>query len=291
MYDLILNEKRGKILDLPDLPMMPALGQQILSQVTGEHVDIPRLAKTIEQDPAVFSRIIGVANSAYFGCPDKIYTVTHAIVRVLGLCMVKSLALGIVLSKPLDSRACPGFDMQRYWFDSILTATVSQRLARYIKFGQKDFQDHAYLAGMLLNLGELILVKLFPSEISDVYARLKKNPELDELALQKEVVGINKFEAGSILAGRWHLPVDLQVMFKHYEDQNYEDEHWQLLRLVRLCKLLIDNEDLDENISNLEVQSSLERLGLSVGQVKKLMKKIVNDRNDVEGLAAILMQE
>jgi len=291
MYDLILNEKRGKVLELPDLPIMPVLGQQILSQVTGEHVDIPRLAKTIEQDPAVFARIIGVANSAYFGCPDKIYTITHAIVRVLGLCMVKSLSLGMVLSRPLDVKACSRFDMQDYWFNSILTATVAQRLARYIKFGQKDFQDHAYLAGMLNNIGELILVKLFPSEMTDVYGRLEQNPALNELALQKEIIGINKYEASSILAGRWHLPSDLQTMYRNFEDKQYEGEHWQLLRLMRLCKILINGHDTEENIVQLEVQSDLDKLGLSVGQVKKLMKKIDNDRKDVEGLATIMVQE
>ena len=157
MYQRIINEKREKIRDLPDLPSFPAIAQQIVAQVSDEHIDIPRLSKTIEQDPAVFSRIIGVANSAYFGCPDKIYTISHAIVRVLGLCMVKSLALGMVLNEPFKHDACPNFNMEKYWLESLLTALVAQRLSRYIKVDHANFRDRAYLGGMLNNLGELVL--------------------------------------------------------------------------------------------------------------------------------------
>jgi len=290
MFQQILNEKRSKILDLPDLPPFQAVAQQIIAQVTGENVDIPRLSRTIEQDPAVFSRIIGVANSAYFGCPDKIYTVSHAIVRVLGLCMVKSLALGIVLNRPFNSAACPGFSMERYWFNSLLTATVAQRLGRYIKFGQQDFQEHAYLAGMLHNVGELILAHLFPSEMNDVYTQLQLDPDQNILDLQSEIVGINNYEAGAILARRWHLPNDLQTVFSHYHEQDYDGEHWQLLHLVRLSNLLITNEDDTAILTHKDVRYSLDKLGLTEGQVSKLQQKLLNDRQDVENLAEILSQ-
>jgi len=290
MYQLILNEKRGKIRDLPDLPPFPAIAQQIMAQVTSEHVDIPRLSKTIEQDPAVFARIIGVANSAYFGCPDKIYTISHAIVRVLGLCMVKSLALGMVLNEPFKREACPGFDMGHHWYTSLLTAQTAQRLARYIKFGESHFQDHAYLAGMLNNLGELVLAHLFPSEMNDFYIQMHQQPDSDPDKIQSDIVGMNAYETSAILAHRWHLPGDLQVMFNHYHERDYDGEHWQLLHLIRLSNRLVTREDDEAVLSHIDVQHSLNKLGLTEGQVNKLQQKLANDRHDVENLAGILAQ-
>jgi len=290
MYQVILNEKRGKIRELPDLPAFPILAQEILSQVTDENIDIPRLAKTIEQDPAVFGRIIGIANSAYFGSPDRIYTVMHAIVRVLGLSMVKSVSLGIVLNEPFRVDACKGFDMQHYWYHSMLTASVAQRLCRYVKVGQADFQDHAYLAGMLHNIGELILVHLFPSEMQDVYSQLTQDSGASKIELENDIVGINSYEASSILSQRWHLPQDLQVLYEQYDNLDYEGEHWQLQQLILLCGALIDAGDTEGLKETDQVRSIMSRMCLSSGQVNKLLSKISDDRQDVENLAKILAQ-
>jgi len=288
MYQRILKEKRGKIRGLTDLPPFPAIGQKIMALISNEHVDIPKLSKTIEQDPAVFSRIIGVANSAYFGCPDKIYTIRHAIVRVLGLCMVKSLALGMVLNEPFKHEACPEFNMDKYWFNSLLTALVAQRLSRYIKIGQPDFQDRAYLAGMLNNLGELVLTHLYPSEMNDVFRQMEQQPASNQQELENDIVGINSFEASAILAQRWHLPSDLQVMYNHYHELDYAGEHWQLMHLVRVCNHFINHENSDELMSHIDIQLSLNKLGLTEGQVNKLQLKMSNDRQDIENLANVL---
>jgi len=288
MYQLILNEKRGKIRELPELPAFPLLAQEILHLVTNENVDIPRLAKTIEQDVSVFGRIIGVANSAYFGSPDHIYTVTHAIVRVLGLSMVKSISLGIVLNEPFKVGSCKGFDMQQYWFHSMLTACVAQRLCRYVKIGQANFQDHAYLAGMLHNIGELILVHLYPSEMQDVYTQLQHHPDANKLELENEIVGINSHEASSILSQRWHLPEDLRVVYEHYDELDYDGEHWQLQQLILLCGALIEAGDTEGLMDTDDVSKIMSRLCLTRGQINKLLHKISNDRQDVEKLALIL---
>ncbi|NOY67440.1 MAG: HDOD domain-containing protein [Gammaproteobacteria bacterium] len=288
MYQRILKEKRSKIRDLPDLPPFPAIAQKIMAQVSNEHVDIPKLAKTIEQDPAVFGRIIGVANSAYFGCPDQIYTISHAIVRVLGLCMVKSLALGMVLNEPFKVEACPNFNMEKYWFDSLLTAQIAQRLSRYIQTDQSDFQDRAYLAGMLNNLGDLVLTYLYPSEMNDVLRQVKENPELDKQDSQSEIIGINSYEASAILSKRWHLPIDLQIMFNQYHKPDYDGEHWQLLHLVRLSHHLALHGGDGSLSDHLNIQFSLDKLGLTIGQINKLQQKLSTDRQDIENLSCIM---
>lgn len=288
MYQLILNEKRSRVRSLPDLPPFPVIGQHIMSQVTSEQVDIPRLSKTIEQDPAVFSRIIGVANSAYYGCPDKIYTINRAIVRVLGLSVVKSLALGIVLNEPFKHALCHSFNLNQYWFRSMFIAITARWLGRRIQQSDKDFLDQAYLVGMLNNLGELVLVHLFPSEMNDVYTRLRGESEMDMTTLQAEIIGITSNEASCILAKKWHLPESLLTVFQHAGELDYEGAHWQLLHLIRLCSLIADHDDLNELTEQSDILDAAAKLGLESEQLARLMEKIPAIHQDVGDLAAVL---
>lgn len=291
MYQLILNEKRSKVRSLPDLPPFPVIGQQIMSQVTSEQVDIPRLAKTIEQDPAVLSRIIGVANSAYYGCPDKIYTISHAIVRVLGLNVVKSLALGIVLNEPFNHKACHGFNMKDYWLRSMFIAITARWIGRRIDHEDEAFLDQAYLTGMLNNLGELVLVHLFANEMNHVYEHLHGKNEVEKLELESEIIGINRHEASIILARKWHLPESLQTVFQHRYETDYQGPHWQLLYLLQLCSLIADQEDKEALYDNEAIADLAEKLGLGVTLVHKLLEKIPGIYQDVEDLAAVMVMD
>ncbi len=289
MYQLVINEKIGRIRALPDLPPIPVVAQQILAQVTSEQVDIPRLAQTIEQDPAVCSRIIGVANSAYFGCPDRIHSISQAIVRVLGLNVVKSLALGIVLNEPFKQSRCSGFDLQRYWYESMFTALLSRWLARYVSKTPAGFADQVYLAGLLSKLGELVLAHLFPSEMTDVFSRQQVETDIDVLDLQTEIVGINSLEAGAVLAKKWHLPDSLQTLYKHFRSGDYQDQHWQLIELVRLCSLLAQQEESVELEQQQAIIAITNKLDLEPIHLRRLEKKIPAIKQDVETLAAELV--
>jgi HD-like signal output (HDOD) protein len=288
MYQLILNEKIGRIRALPDLPPLSAVAEQVIDHVTSEQVDIPRLSRTIEQDPALFSRIIGVANSAYFGCPDKIYTINQAIIRVLGLNMVKSLALGIVLNEPFKQSSCSGFDLKRYWTHSMFTALLCRWMARYVTKTGKDFSDQVYLAGLLSNLGELVLTHLFPSEMNDVYTRQQAESDVDALGLQAEIIGITSLEASAILAKKWHLPDSLQTLYRHFHSTDYQDQYWQLVNLVRMCSHLAYQQEPVEIDEQKVVTDSSTILALEPIHLTRLVNKMPAIRQDVESLAAVL---
>jgi HD-like signal output (HDOD) protein len=287
MLQAILNEKRSRIRDLPELPPLPVVAEQILQQVTGEYVDIPRLAKTIEQDPGLLARIIGIANSAYFGCPDRIYTVNQAIVRVLGLSMVKSLALSIVLSNPFRVSQCPGFQLERYWYQAMSTALLAQRLAKYARTEGPEFSDHAYLAGLLHNLGELVMVHLFPYEMADVYRHPGEKTPAGVLQTQDQIVGINYLETGFILARKWHLPKDIRVMFEQRLHLEYRGEHWKTCVLSGLCCELAKLDSMPGELLP-EHGLALDALGISMDQLAKVYEHLLQEREEINSMARLL---
>jgi HD-like signal output (HDOD) protein len=194
-----------------------------------------QLVATIEMDPSLTSRIIGVANSAYFGSRMPIYTVNDAVTRVLGTNNVFSIALSVVLAGPFKANKCPGFHLELYWAEALKTALLAQTLAAQMKNVVPAMADKAYLCGLLHNLGLLVLAHAFPDKVSQVVSIETVERERDITAVEERLIGIDRRRAGAILARKWHLPAEITAVIEHCHDGAYRGEHWQLNGLVALC--------------------------------------------------------
>lgn len=236
------EQNREQIRELQDLPPLSVIAERILREISKEYADISHLSSVIEQDPGLLARIIGIANSAYFGCTDNIYTVSDAIIKVLGLDMVKSLALGIVLSNPLRSTQCPGFELDRYWCTTMHTANLARQLAPYVGLKGVHLEDHAYLCGVLHNIGLLVLVHFFPSEMSNVFSKAGFNDPRKYHQLQLDTVGMTYMDAGAILAQKWHLPEEVAVVSEYHLNPDYRGEFWELSALIGLSSNLVTHD-------------------------------------------------
>jgi HD-like signal output (HDOD) protein len=174
--------------------------------LSDEDLEIDDLAKVIEQDPALTARIIGLANAAYFAQPRPITSVTEAIIRVLGLQMVKTLALSIALCGAFDASRCPGFRLDEYWFRAFGSAQFARKLVLRMDAEHRPDADEVYLTALLFDIGILVLVHEFPQEYARVVADLERDPSLDVSARERHHIGISSHQAGEWLADHWHLP-------------------------------------------------------------------------------------
>jgi HD-like signal output (HDOD) protein len=167
---------------------------------------LQQLADVINQDPGLTARILGLANSAYFGQQNPILTIEDAIIRVLGLNMVKSLAFSIAVSGTFESNGCRSFDLQEYWRHSLSIAMLSRQICLAINKEIQPDADGVYLAGLLFELGMLALVHEFPEEYARVLLMSKQQPDKSRLELEAEIIGVDHRQAGVWLGHRWHLP-------------------------------------------------------------------------------------
>ncbi len=195
-----------KMLEIKHLPPLSITASRLLELVADPDVEIEQLAKVIGQDPGLSARIVGLANSAYFGQTQPVNSVQEAIIRVLGLDTVKALAVSVSIGSVFKTARCAGFDLSVYWFTAIGCATLVRMLANHIPFDERPSPDAIYLSGLLHNIGWLVLAHGFPTELAQL---LRQQPlELDQSIeeLQREQIGIDWIGAGEWLAQRWHLP-------------------------------------------------------------------------------------
>ncbi len=225
---------RRRVQLLKELPPLPAMAQKILS-LSNDDTDITELASAIEKDPPLSARIIGLANSAYFGWPGGVRTIYDAVYKVLGIRMVKSLAIGLILGGVFRVGKNMESHLQRYWFTAVATAIISQNLFSHVSAEIKDDIDNIYMDGLLHNLGFPVLAHLFPDKLEQLFSGETRHDMFPSDVQLGELTGIEPGRAGGLLARKWHLPEDIVNVIEHHADPAYRDEYWPIALLVGYC--------------------------------------------------------
>lgn len=224
----------ARVQDILLLPPLPAIACKLLGLVRREDCDISALSALIEQDPGLAARIVGIANSAYFARRTPVCSVSEAIVRVLGLNLVRGIAIGIALNKPFDASACPAFRLDRYWYRAIQTANLASYLTPLAKLGDTE-RNCLFLCGLLHNLGQIVLVHAFPDRMNRVFQLWEEQPALGLLRLQTQHVAMTEIEAGTLIAQRWQLPTNVADVIAFRHDPLRAGAATPLVQLIAYC--------------------------------------------------------
>jgi len=277
------NDLQRRLFRLQEIAPPSRMAQEILGLITDEQADLEQVAETIEKYPELTARILRCANSAYYGQRGKIYSVAEAIIRVLGLSVTKALVLSLTLEASFNPRSCPGFKAERYWFSSVMTASLARSLAPLMKIGEHPDPGAAYTAGLLHNIGILALVELFPEQMSQVFA------EADGEAgrtLMKKLLGIDGQQAGAVLGRRWGLPDPLVQSIAYCRDSRIPSADEPLLALVQIAVRIADR--LFQGTGVLDLPHELHGGLLGSPDVEEAVGQITDRIEDLRGMAQML---
>ncbi|MDI1293882.1 MAG: HDOD domain-containing protein [Methylobacter sp.] len=185
---------------------MPVLLMETLQQL-GVNQDPMALADKIAQDTSMTVRILRIANSPFYGMSREIGSLREAIV-LLGLNRIRDMLMGICFSKMLQVRH-KNFNYNQFWHHSIAVAECSRQLS-YCTGISPDF---AYTAGLLHDIGRLVIVLLFPDE----YSQIIKAFESPQAETERRLLGFDNVEIGGQAAQYWNLPVAIQEAIEQHE--------------------------------------------------------------------------
>jgi putative nucleotidyltransferase with HDIG domain len=182
-----------------DLPSLPAVVMELLSSIEQENIDISVLAKKVSYDQALTAKTLRLANSSSFSLQVKVATIQQAI-TFLGFQTTRNLITTAAVTGCFPSGLCPGFHDKAFWRHSIATAVCARSLARRLRFNQ----DVAFTAGLLHDIGRLVLVTGHPQAYAEVLAwRAREDAEWQDA--ERAVLGVDHVEAGVALAEHWNF--------------------------------------------------------------------------------------
>lgn len=212
---------------------MPSIVIKLLQVINSPDSSADDAAHLIKRDPALTSKMLRLANSAFYGTPRAVSSVSSAVV-ILGFNAIKSLVLSASLVKMFPAVKGESFDRNRFWMHSIVCAIASRAITRHILGIKLMDPESAFCSGILHDIGKLIFGLFATQQYADVcnWAAQQKVP-LREAETQR--MGINHAEIGRIVADKWALPLDLEYAIVFHHTPQSADKLQDLVAVVHLA--------------------------------------------------------
>lgn len=280
-----IAQSRQEIQRQKELPTLSPDIQRILSSCESATISAKELADILGESPTIAARLLGLANSSFFGQQGKVHSLSRAI-SVLGMVTVKSVAVGLALSGTFKTDRCAHFDVQRYWASTVMTALMSNALHADIQQPLRPSSDSIYMTGLLHNLGLLALVHLYPDKMDAALAAHEETPSRVLGEHIRDHLELDHYEAGFWLGSKWHLPEDILLVMKHHYDRNYRGEHWPLVLLEGVCASWADQILEGQTEINPEPEA-LSVLGIPPARAEKIREGIYDKLGSIREIASL----
>lgn len=144
------------------LPSPKGVALAIMEITRREETTLDEVARVVQSDPALSSRLLRLSNAAARGRP--VVSISEAVMR-LGMATVRRLAMAFSLVDQYLEGPCPSFDYPGFWSHSLFMAVASQALGRLLPAASPD---ELFACGLLAQVGSLALVTVYPAD----YAKL-----------------------------------------------------------------------------------------------------------------------
>jgi HD-like signal output (HDOD) protein len=230
------------------LPTMPEVASRLLKSFDDDNVGLSQIAALIEKDAALTAKVLRLANTAHYSPAHQIATVIDA-AHALGLETLRNLAMAACLSGAFPK--VRGLDRATFWRHSVATANYARILARMLG-ADETTTDTAYLAGLMLRTGQLLMALDEPHLVADVETHAAEPGS--RFSLEEHRFGCTHADVTASLAAHWHFP---QAMVEAFKDANtpLEIRPFSLIAAVlHVAEVLADAaEHHDEPVHALKV--------------------------------------
>jgi HD-like signal output (HDOD) protein len=178
----------------------------LLAQLSHPSCEIHELAETVERDPMLSGQILRLANSAIFGRLRPVSSIRHAI-AMIGTGALRKFALGSSISNLFSrTKLAKQFSLRRFNEHSVATATLLELISEELPF---ESGEDAFLAGLLHDIGKLLVAANFPQQYDDILALTAVNGAT-LIEAERDILGIDHAELSSLAILRWELPGAIQ---------------------------------------------------------------------------------
>ena len=274
--------------DVTLLPPMPAMVARLNALVSDPDVDMKSLAEEISLDPAITAAIIRLSNSAYYR-PSRAIRSVHEAIVTLGLRVVKNIVV-VAASKGILKVDLENYKMDapEMWDHSLAVAEIAASIARTKKRPALP-EDVAFTAGLLHDVGKVVLVQYFHKVFLMIIAELEKNPGTSFTELERKYTGYSHDEVGAALLERWQFPGELVEAVRCTYHPDLATINPELAATVHLANTIVLSGGIGVDVSGLNENlhpHAAEVLGLGnrelealYGHLPEIMEKLSDLRS------------
>lgn len=186
---------RTKIEEIKNIPTLPGVITKVTAMIHDPHVSTEKLGQVISKDQVLSARVLKLINSAFYGFPGRISSVSHAMV-LLGFNVIKGMLISTSVFDMMHE------SMIELWQHSLGCATLSGITAR--KLGEPEAEE-VFIAGLLHDIGKVI-IKVSQPEDAKKIAQITENEGIFMREAEERVLGVDHAQIADWVAQKWNLP-------------------------------------------------------------------------------------
>ena len=231
-----VNDRYRRVIEsISSLPSLPAIVTKLIQVVNSPDTSAEDAVKLIEKDPGLTSKFIRLANSAFYGMPRSVSSVSSAVV-ILGFNVIRSVVLSTSVMRIFADSEKQAINKEAFWKHSVATALAAKEIVRHLMNYKLFDPESAFCAGILHDISKLIFNEYVNGDYTEtsLYARKNNIPLIDAETL---VLGVNHAEIGRILADKWALPLDLESAIVFHHEPARSDSLHELVTTVHLANV------------------------------------------------------
>ena len=221
---------------IEQIPTIPIVSQRVMEISGDDEAPFKDFVAIIEKDQSLASKILRVANSAFYGFSSRVSSLEHALV-ILGINEVKSIALGCSLYNFFSHSESDASERTRFWKHAIICSQVAKLLG--IHFNTRN-GDSLFLAGLIHDIGKLVLDQYFHEEFLQILEYVSLTKTTFSKA-EKKMLGTTHCQIAAKLLKQWRFPeeVIIQVLYHHgpWHDKNHRANSTMIYLANVLTKL------------------------------------------------------
>jgi HD-like signal output (HDOD) protein len=231
-----LSNFRRTVESIANLPTLPTVLERITRLLQNPRTSAEEVGRAITTDQSLSAKVLRLVNSAFYGFPGRIGTITHAIV-ILGFATIKNIVLTASIFDAFKKRGrtIEGFDMEKFWMHSIACGAASQSLAKIVGFENKE---ECFIAGLVHDLGKVVLYQYLTEQFEQITSSIREHDGLfydTELSLFE----FTHQDVGGFLAEHWKLPTLLQNTIRYHHLPSPQHDNYMVTAIVHCADIFV----------------------------------------------------
>jgi putative nucleotidyltransferase with HDIG domain len=240
-----------RIAGAPCLPSLGTIEAALKELLSADQRYTSQIAEIIRRDPSLTARILHLVNSVYYGLSSPMRTIEEA-VFFLGVRQVRQLAMmtPVVeeLQKMADNRR---LQWKQFWRHCIATAMMTYEIIDQV---QPCEGETAYLAGLLHDVGKIVMGAVFPEHFDEIYDRRAREPR--ELVLrERQVLGVDHCELGALYLGRQRVPDMFVEVARFHHRPEAAIHHASTAAAVQVADMLVRFTNIGDSGNPMPVEN------------------------------------
>jgi len=242
-----------------------------INEILDDPAKTPRDAEqVIQYDPGLSARLLRLVNSAFYGFPRQITSISRAI-TILGIRELRDLVLATVVMERFGHLPNTLMTLREFWRLSVRLALLAKVMKKHV--AQSGRMESVFLCGLLHEIGRLVIYARIP-ELARAAMLLSEQKSVEETDAERAVYGFDHYQLAAELARRWNLPpVIVTTLYCHGHPEDAESFDLETALVSLACRLSLDEVRTPQQLEAVlpGLRKFMEPLRLDSGRLPRIV--------------------